>query len=54
MPGHPWTTLVFIAICAWVVAAVWLRDPLRALEGLALTAAGLPVYLLWNRRRKLT
>lgn len=54
MPGHPVTTLVFIGICAWVVVAVWLRDPFRAVCGLALTIAGLPVYLLWNRRRKLT
>ncbi|HEY2029509.1 MAG TPA: amino acid permease [Myxococcales bacterium] len=54
MPGHPITTLVFIGICAWVVVAVWLRDPFRAVCGLALTIAGLPVYLLWNRRRKLT
>jgi APA family basic amino acid/polyamine antiporter len=51
MPGHPWTTLVFIGICAWVVLAVWLRDPFRAVCGLALTIAGLPVYLLWNRRK---
>lgn len=54
MPGHPFTTLVFIAICAWVVLAVWLRDPFRAVCGLALTILGLPVYLLWNRRRKPT
>jgi APA family basic amino acid/polyamine antiporter len=50
--GHPITTLSFIAICAWVVAATWRHDPGRALWGLALTLAGLPIYLLWNRRRK--
>jgi len=54
MPGHPITTLVFIGICGWVVVAVWLRDPLRAVSGLALTIAGLPVYLLWNRRKGVT
>jgi APA family basic amino acid/polyamine antiporter len=51
MPGHPATTLVFIGICAWVVVATWLRDPVHALYGLALTLAGLPAWLLWNRRR---
>jgi hypothetical protein len=53
MPGHPFTTVVFIGICAWVVAAVWLRDPLHALYGLLLTLAGLPAWLLWNRRKGL-
>jgi basic amino acid/polyamine antiporter, APA family len=54
MPGHPATTLAFIAICAWVVAATWLRDPLHALFGLLLTLAGLPAFLLWKRRRNQT
>jgi APA family basic amino acid/polyamine antiporter len=52
MPGHPLTTLGFIAICAWVVAATWSRSPLRATYGLGLTLIGLPVYLLWKRPRR--
>jgi APA family basic amino acid/polyamine antiporter len=49
MPGHPGTTLLFIGICALVVVATFLHDPVHSAIGLALTLAGLPVYLLWRR-----
>lgn len=49
VPGHPASTLVFIAICAAVVLATFRRDPLHGLAGLALTFLGIPVYLLWRR-----
>ena len=51
VPGHPVSTLVFIAICLFVVQATFLHDPGHSLIGLALTIAGLPVYLLWRKRR---
>lgn len=50
MPGHPVTTLLFIGICALVVIATFVHDAAHSLIGLALTLAGLPVYLLWRRR----
>jgi APA family basic amino acid/polyamine antiporter len=50
MPGHPWTTLLFIAVCALTVGATFFHDPLHSLAGLGLTLAGLPIYLLWRRR----
>jgi APA family basic amino acid/polyamine antiporter len=50
MPGHPVTTLVFIAICLFVVRATFLHDPRNALIGLLLTLAGLPVFFLTRRR----
>ena len=50
MPGHPLTTLSFIGICAVVVISTFVHDPAHGLIGLALTVAGLPVYLLWRRR----
>src|SRR5438128_215505 len=49
MPGHPLTTLLFIAVCAAVVISTFARDPVHSFTGLALTLAGLPVYLLWRR-----
>jgi APA family basic amino acid/polyamine antiporter len=49
MPGHPVTTLAFMGVCAAVVIATFRQDPVHSLGGLALTAAGLPVYLLWRR-----
>jgi len=49
MPGHPLTTLLFIAVCAAVVISTFARDPVHSFTGLALTLVGLPVYLLWRR-----
>jgi APA family basic amino acid/polyamine antiporter len=51
MPGHPLSTLAFIGVSALVVAATFLHDPQHSLIGLGLTLAGLPVYLLWRKRR---
>jgi APA family basic amino acid/polyamine antiporter len=53
MPGHPVTTLAFIAVCAAVVIATFVADPLRSMAGLGLTLAGVPAYLVWQRRRGL-
>jgi basic amino acid/polyamine antiporter, APA family len=50
MPGHPVTTLAFIAVCVAVVVATFVADPLHSLAGLGLTLAGVPAYLLWRRR----
>ncbi|MFL5375289.1 MAG: APC family permease [Myxococcales bacterium] len=50
MPGHPVTTLAFIAVCAAVVVATFVADPLHSLAGLGLTLAGVPAYLVWRRR----
>lgn len=47
--GYPWAPAVFVlASAAIVVNEIW-RDPLPALAGLALIAAGIPVYLLMRR-----
>ncbi|MFL5401031.1 MAG: APC family permease [Myxococcales bacterium] len=50
MPGHPVTTVAFIAVCAAVVVATFAADPLHSLAGLGLTLAGVPAYLVWRRR----
>jgi APA family basic amino acid/polyamine antiporter len=50
MPGHPVTTLGFIAICAAVVVATFVADPLHSMAGLGLTLAGVPAYLVWRKR----
>jgi APA family basic amino acid/polyamine antiporter len=53
MPGHPVTTLGFIAVCVAVVVATFMADPLHSIAGLGLTVAGVPAYLVWQRRRGL-
>jgi APA family basic amino acid/polyamine antiporter len=50
MPGHPATTVAFIAICAAVVLSTWRADPVHAFAGLGITLAGIPAFLLWRSR----
>lgn len=50
MPGHPVSTVAFVAICWWVVGNTVYRYPQNSLVGFALLLAGVPVYWLWSRR----
>jgi basic amino acid/polyamine antiporter, APA family len=51
VPGHPITTILFIAIC-WAVAinSVY-RSPRNTLIGMAILVAGLPAYWFWRTKR---
>lgn len=51
VPGHPWTTLLFIAAEWLVVVSTFAHDPIRSGIGLAIAAAGLPAYLLWRAQK---
>jgi APA family basic amino acid/polyamine antiporter len=51
-PGHPVTTVAFVAICWWVVGNTIYRYPENSLIGYALLLAGIPVYWLWGRRAR--
>jgi APA family basic amino acid/polyamine antiporter len=53
MWGYPVTAILFLAITAWFLANMIVTRPIPSLAGLALIAAGIPVYLLWARRRGL-
>jgi len=50
MPGYPITTIAFICVCAAVVVSTFRADPAHSIAGLAITLAGIPVYLLWRAR----
>lgn len=52
VPGHPWTTLLFIAVVWLVVIVTFVHDPLRSFIGLGIAAAGLPVYFLWRTKSR--
>jgi APA family basic amino acid/polyamine antiporter len=52
MPGHPVTTVLFVAICWWVVANTIYRYPQNSLIGFVLLLAGIPVYWFWSRRAR--
>ncbi len=49
VPGHPVTTVLFIAVCLGVVLTTIFRYPSHSLIGLGLMIAGLPVYFFWRR-----
>lgn len=51
IPGHPITTGLFVAACWLVVANTLYSYPSNSAIGVAIMAAGLPVYFLWSRRR---
>jgi len=50
VPGHPWTTGLFVLICLLVVLATVARYPANTAIGLAILLSGVPVYFLWRRR----
>jgi APA family basic amino acid/polyamine antiporter len=52
VPGHPWTTLLFIAAEWIVVVSTFTHDPKRSSIGLGIAIAGLPAYYLWSMRNK--
>jgi APA family basic amino acid/polyamine antiporter len=49
VPGHPVSTLAFVATAWLVVLNTVYRYPVDTAIGLALLAAGVPVYFLWRR-----
>jgi basic amino acid/polyamine antiporter, APA family len=53
MPGHPVTTLIFLAVAWGVVGDVMLTSP-ETIVGIAILLSGLPVYWLFTRRNSLT
>jgi len=52
VPGHPYTTIVFIAACWTVVGNTIYTYPENSLIGVGILLLGLPVYFLWDRKRR--
>jgi APA family basic amino acid/polyamine antiporter len=52
-PGHPFTTIFFIAACWLVVLATFYHYPANSSVGLGLVLLGVPVYFYWDRRQSL-
>ena len=51
VPGHPFTTLCFVAGAWLMVVNTVYRFPADTLAGVGLLAAGVPVYYLWQRNQ---
>ena len=54
VPGHPWTTLLFVVAQWLIVLSTFAHDPKRAFVGLAIALAGLPIYFLWRRQNRVS
>jgi APA family basic amino acid/polyamine antiporter len=54
VPGYPWTSLVFVVAAAALVVNVIVSTPKSAGIGLAIVTLGLPAYVLWQKKSKLS
>lgn len=52
MPGHPWSTLLFLVIAWGIVADVLIKSPRDTSIGLAILASGVPVYAIFAKLRR--
>ena len=52
VPGHPYTTALFVLTCVAIVASTIWNDPGNSVKGWLILLTGIPVYLYWNHRRK--
>ena len=51
-PGHPYTTALFVLVCAAIVITTVATFPANSVIGLIILLAGFPVYLFWSRRAR--
>ncbi len=52
VPGHPLTTVLFVAACWLVVINTIYKYPSNTLIGMAILVAGIPAYLFWRWRNR--
>src|SRR5207253_11079610 len=50
VPGHPFTTLFFIAACCVITFSLVYKYPLNSVISFGIMFAGLPAYFVWARR----
>jgi APA family basic amino acid/polyamine antiporter len=53
VPGHPYTTGLFVIACWLVVINTIYKYPANTLLGMGILALGVPVYAFWARRKKI-
>ena len=52
VPGHPFTTILFVLSCLGIVASAIIASPANSAIALGIMLAGLPVYCYWRRFRR--
>ena len=51
VPGHPFTTLLFVLSCAGIVVSAVIASPRNSTVALCIMFAAVPVYYFWTRFR---
>jgi APA family basic amino acid/polyamine antiporter len=51
VPGHPFTTMLFVLSCAGIVVSAIIASPRNSTIALCIMLAALPVYYFWTRFR---
>ena len=52
VPGHPFTTILFVLSCAGIVGSAIIASPANSAIALCIMLAALPVYYYWSRFRR--
>jgi APA family basic amino acid/polyamine antiporter len=52
MPGHPWTTIVFVGAFWTLAVNTVVANPRSAGIGVLILLAGVPAYFFWRRRQR--
>ncbi len=52
VPGHPFTTIFFVAACWLVVINTVYTYPANSAIGMGIVAAGIPAYFFWSWRKR--
>jgi APA family basic amino acid/polyamine antiporter len=52
VPGHPFTTILFILSCAGIVGSAIVASPANSAIALCIMLAAFPVYYYWSRFRR--
>jgi APA family basic amino acid/polyamine antiporter len=52
VPGHPFTTILFVLSCAGIVGSAIVASPANSAIALCIMLAALPVYYYWSKFRR--
>ena len=52
VPGHPFTTILFVLSCVGIVVSAVLASPRNSAIALCIMLAALPIYYFWTRFRR--
>jgi APA family basic amino acid/polyamine antiporter len=52
VPGHPFTTILFVLCCAGIVGSAIVADPGNSAIALCIMLSALPVYYWWSRFKR--